>query len=485
MRISCLFGHIWNGCKCTKCEKTRDIEHDWSKDCEKCSICDKKRDKEHDFDSMFVCRKCNTKSVETAYKSFRSAIEKNDIELVKKYLSNKYDVEYVEKGLRGIHLMPITMAVSCGKLAIVELMLESGANIYVREYDNYSLLHHANSSSQLVEYLIKLGLDVNDTNNKMEVEPLYKAETAEVVDSLVKAGARVDYSSYTTGYRTPLRVAIENKRTDVIKALLKHGANIYARDARGDTPSYVFQISEWEDKELVELFNKSGKETRSIYYRTSKKDSVAGKVRATPKTGDKYVDDCFTFNFPEWIEIRKWHIISDAESIVDAKRAGNVKEAIQLALALKNKSPDYYFSYYWLIHLYSTQSRYKEAEFVLIEGLKLANQKQDLCDAFANCKWSENKLGDAVKWWIKSVVLQISSNNIINDNPFLYLSYVSESLGLRSICAELRVFVDRLTSMGRLNTTAIAKLYDATNLQGNPSMKKAIEVLSKEFLINR
>jgi hypothetical protein len=40
--MACLFGHKWNGCKCTKCGKTRDEGHDW--DGCKCKICGKTRD---------------------------------------------------------------------------------------------------------------------------------------------------------------------------------------------------------------------------------------------------------------------------------------------------------------------------------------------------------------------------------------------------------------------------------------------------------
>ena len=45
MAISCLFGHKWNGCKCSRCGKTRDESHAW-KGCT-CTICGKTRDEGH------------------------------------------------------------------------------------------------------------------------------------------------------------------------------------------------------------------------------------------------------------------------------------------------------------------------------------------------------------------------------------------------------------------------------------------------------
>ena len=60
MNLKCLFGahvwdgckcnpcgktrdeaHSWDGCKCLKCGHTRDEGHNWSKDCENCSECRK------------------------------------------------------------------------------------------------------------------------------------------------------------------------------------------------------------------------------------------------------------------------------------------------------------------------------------------------------------------------------------------------------------------------------------------------------------
>ena len=56
MSLKCLFGHKWNGCKCDKCGKTRDVGHEFSpihgscrEQCEKCGIT---RSLEHKFKLM-------------------------------------------------------------------------------------------------------------------------------------------------------------------------------------------------------------------------------------------------------------------------------------------------------------------------------------------------------------------------------------------------------------------------------------------------
>lgn len=61
MSITCKIGvHFWDGCKCLKCGKTRDFEHDWSQDCEKCSKCGKTRFISHSWktDDCNSCSKC-------------------------------------------------------------------------------------------------------------------------------------------------------------------------------------------------------------------------------------------------------------------------------------------------------------------------------------------------------------------------------------------------------------------------------------------
>ena len=51
--MACLFGHKWNGCKCSKCGKTRDEQHSW-KGC-KCEACGKTQN--HNWDGC-KCVNC-------------------------------------------------------------------------------------------------------------------------------------------------------------------------------------------------------------------------------------------------------------------------------------------------------------------------------------------------------------------------------------------------------------------------------------------
>lgn len=57
MSLLCRIGmHKWKGCKCDACGKTRNQDHDWSKDCEKCSHCGQTRTNSHKWSGC----KCST-----------------------------------------------------------------------------------------------------------------------------------------------------------------------------------------------------------------------------------------------------------------------------------------------------------------------------------------------------------------------------------------------------------------------------------------
>lgn len=56
MGIACIFGHMWDGCKCARCGAAREEAHAW-KDC-RCETCGTDRGIEHVFGSDCKCRVC-------------------------------------------------------------------------------------------------------------------------------------------------------------------------------------------------------------------------------------------------------------------------------------------------------------------------------------------------------------------------------------------------------------------------------------------
>ena len=60
MNPRCVLGfHRWDSCTCTKCGKTRDQDHDWSKDCERCGRCGTTRKNAHQWNGC-KCKTCGS-----------------------------------------------------------------------------------------------------------------------------------------------------------------------------------------------------------------------------------------------------------------------------------------------------------------------------------------------------------------------------------------------------------------------------------------
>jgi hypothetical protein len=99
-----------------------------------------------------------------------------------------------------------------------------------------TLLHDAAMAGQaeLAIVLIRLGSDP-DAKEPEGHTPLYRASTGEVARVLLAAGATVDVPSGPTR-GTPLHQAARRGCGSVAAALLDHGANIDARDSKGQTP---------------------------------------------------------------------------------------------------------------------------------------------------------------------------------------------------------------------------------------------------------
>jgi hypothetical protein len=135
----------------------------------------------------------------------------------------------------------LALMIGNGNGALTEFVHErvSGEPALVHEhYGGRTLLHWAAGAGSLstVELLLRLGADPNVHR------PLYctgnecaGAESADVVHELVRGGAKVDAHDGGTG-ATALHMAARRGNAVVAKALLDCGADINARDRRGDTP---------------------------------------------------------------------------------------------------------------------------------------------------------------------------------------------------------------------------------------------------------
>ena len=157
------------------------------------------------------------------------AVAANNIEGSLILLQRGADVNHQESlGETALHI-----AIRCGHLEQVRLLTDNGARID-------RILNHA------ISHRTKLG------NSDMS-----RRDTAlAIIKLLVDKGAPVNYQS-EVGWPTPLIMAIISGDADVVRLLLRAGANVKAKDAFGHSAMYHAKRSNFAVLGLVEEANKS------------------------------------------------------------------------------------------------------------------------------------------------------------------------------------------------------------------------------------
>jgi len=164
--------------------------------------------------------------------SIHKAANKGDIETVKQYLDAGMDVNAKYKGRTLLHA-----AAGRGREVIVELLIDNGANVNVKDALAATPLHEAANigDNELVELLIAKGADVN-ANDIYGSTPLHKAAhrgRKAVVTLFISKGA--DVNAINRESRTALDLAekvevyhhsskIKAAKKETADLLRKHGA---------------------------------------------------------------------------------------------------------------------------------------------------------------------------------------------------------------------------------------------------------------------
>jgi len=213
------------------------------------------------------------------------------------------------------------------------------------------------------------------------------------------------------------------------------------------------------------------------------KRRIGVHLKSFPPTGDPYVDDCLTLQYQEVYDDRQFGDIPEMKEVASLGNAGRIDEAMNLAESLLPKYPDLDIVYGWLEFLHNKRGEYDKARAVLKDGLKKSKRKYTMLYYLGETELEARRLPEAVRWWIQSVLSQISIGEYINHNPFLYLAYVSQFFGLNQVALLLFQKVDVIPSGGtRLVRTAQLDLYKLVNSQGTESMRRALIELHNRYL---
>lgn len=212
------------------------------------------------------------------------------IEITKLLISHKADVNASnDDGFTPIYmLMNPAYSDSEFTLQLIQLLIDNGAKLNVRDYRNWSPLDDAvsisnqNDTQYIVKLLLDNGADPNDEYENDELEkddeneddlekeyakPLHIAvgdssSTFKTVKLLLDYGAQVN--TLDKNKLTPLHIAVRHN-IDTIKLLLDNGAYLNAKDKDGNTPLHhaVFHMQQGSDvKDNIKLLLDRGANTK-------------------------------------------------------------------------------------------------------------------------------------------------------------------------------------------------------------------------------
>jgi|GEM_PF-3760482 len=159
---------------------------------------------------------------------------------------------------------PIFTSAFVGNTEICKLLIDLGADLLVKDSRKRTVLHYTilNGNIETLNLFLdkkeKLDLEAADEDGW---KPTYMALTmgrTDMVDALLKAGARDDYSNGAV----LLRNAILNEKNEVIKALIKSGIDINKKEeSSGFTPLHYAVIK--NRKEAINLLLDAGADLSS------------------------------------------------------------------------------------------------------------------------------------------------------------------------------------------------------------------------------
>lgn len=202
MAFKCKIGfHSWDGCKCSQCEKTRDEQHDWSKDCEQCSKCGKTR-KYENIGIICSCAKCSVPEKRIA--DFFSDCGKGNIKRVEIFLNTTEGKIFNIDARSSYNTSSLGFATAEGHWEIVNLLIEKGADINSQNDLGNSALHCASNKGQI-----------------------------EIVKLLLTNGAKINLQNLE-GY-TALHEASSGGHLEILKLLLENGAMKDIKTKKGET----------------------------------------------------------------------------------------------------------------------------------------------------------------------------------------------------------------------------------------------------------
>ncbi|WP_353279656.1 ankyrin repeat domain-containing protein [Wolbachia endosymbiont (group B) of Xanthorhoe designata] len=196
-----------------------------------------------------------------------------DLYLYLEWEKGEFDLNYVFGPLFSTKEFTLLMiAAENGHTNIVEILVEKGADVNVRDHHANTVLYLAtnNGHEGIVEILLEKGANVNGKSS-FGVVPLHLAAkngNENVVNALIIEGANVNEKNMNG--LTALHLAASSGCESVVKVLLQAEANVNAVDKNGKTP-----VDYAKSKNVIKALLEAG---GGSFLKASRKGKIAGGV---------------------------------------------------------------------------------------------------------------------------------------------------------------------------------------------------------------
>ena len=144
---------------------------------------------------------------------------------------------------------------------------------------------------------------------------------------------------------------------------------------------------------------------------------------------DKQISDYFDIDFDHVKENRDWKTMETLNLVPGLVKENRLDEALKILDDQPQSLNDFDFIYAWKAFVYQKQQEFDQAEEILFKGIKNAKAKNLICDRLGYLYYEIGAMENAVKWWLKSVLVMTQSKASFLWEPFLYLAYTAKGCG--------------------------------------------------------
>ena len=191
-------------------------------------------------------------------KKIRMAIDQGDSSRLERVLSGTSVNAWDEYGVTTLHY---AAEAEKPNLNVVKMLIAQGAQINVKDKNGRTPLYGAvvKSSLEIVKFLVQSGADVN-TKDASGYSPLTWAAASsradyKIIGFLIQAGANVNFRGWRG--RTPLHWAAENGNPEIVRLLLRKGADLKIMDDDKST-ALDLAVMTRDNDETVEVLMEAG-----------------------------------------------------------------------------------------------------------------------------------------------------------------------------------------------------------------------------------